>query len=111
MRRWWVAVLTVMAVMLTACSGADDEPGTPSPEPSAQATTPPDGVPAATQTAREVAAAIVAADLAVDGIASAEAAQEDLDAILARMRGVRPDVTLEHISYGPGDDEATAHLN
>lgn len=109
MRRWLMAVLVALAMVLTACSGDDENPEE-TPEPEAPSTSPPEGVPPADSAAEAVAAGIAAADLVIDDVTHSDAAQSDLTDLLARMRGQRPDVELDHIIYGPRDNEATAHL-
>lgn len=109
MRRWLVAMLVAMAMVLTACSGQDPDPEE-TPEPELPGATPPEGVPAADAVAEAVAAGIPETDLVIDAVAHSAAAQEDVEAVLGRMRGVRPEVELDHIIYGPRENEATAHL-
>lgn len=110
MRRWFVAGGLSVLVAITACTGDGEDPEE-TPEPTGASTTPPDNAPAADPLARAVADGVSAGDIDVDGMANSAAAQDDLEAIYARMRGLRPEVSLDHITYGPRETEATAHLN
>lgn len=110
MRRSLVALVTCLALALAGCTGAADEIPEQEPEPTV-ATAPPDGTPSADGELQDLAEGLAAGDITAAPVVNEAVAQEDLETILARMRGIRPTtVQVEDVEYAPDGRTATGLL-
>lgn len=112
MRRTLVALAACLAVALTGCGGPSDESSQPEPEPEPTIlTSPPNGAPPADRPLADLASGLTDGDISAAPVVNEMVAQEDLEVILARMRGIRPtSVEVDHVEYEPDGEAATGHL-